>query len=359
MASDVVDWNLAISTGARVAPNGPDMELADAKAVVRQLRSLADEAVAPVRECTGLVTPDDAPAAAVVDRRGWIESNVDAFQYVLSPVLDRMRASGPSAVTEVGSRVTGVQMGMVLGWLSGKVLGQYEALVPAGATPRLMLVAPNIVKVAQTLEVDDRDFQLWVCLHEETHRVQFTAVPWLSDFFAGEVRSLVAAVDVPVSELMKRSTELMGAAIEIMRGKDGVTALLKAVQTPEQREAFDRISALMTLLEGHADVVMDEVGPEIVPSVELIRSRFNERRKSPGAFDSVARKALGMDAKMRQYSEGAAFVRAVTDEIGMNGFNKVWESPATLPTLAEIAYPNDWVARMATDAVPDLPDLPS
>lgn len=347
MATDIVDWNLALSTGERLAPKGPDMNLADAKSTVRQLRQLATEAIDPVRECTGLVAPADAPPAAVIDRKVWIESNIDAFRFVLHPVLDRVRASEPNpAVTEVGSRLTALQMGAVLGWLSGKVLGQYEALVPAGQTPRLMLIAPNIVHVAQMLGVDQRDFQLWVCLHEETHRVQFTAVPWLSDYFASETRTLVAAIDVPASELLSKSGQLLGAVMQVLRGNEGAQALLLSVLSPTQREVFDRISALMTLLEGHADVVMDEVGPEVVPSVATIRARFNERRKQPGATDSIIRKVLGMDAKMRQYSEGAAFVRAAIDEVGMSGFNAVWDKPANLPTLPEIATPSDWVKRV-------------
>ena len=347
MALDVIDWDLALSTGTRLAPKGPDLGLTEAKAVVAQLRMVADEAVAPVRECTGLVTPANAPAAVVVDRRGWIESNITAFRFVLSPILDRIRESeGSAGVTEVGSRVTAVQMGAVLAWLSGKVLGQYEALGVPGAESKLMLVAPNIVKVADALEVDQRDFQMWVALHEETHRVQFTAVPWLSEHFATEVASLVAAVDVPASEIMGKSRERFVALVSILRGKDGPQALLKAVQSPEQRDTFDRLSAFMTLLEGHADVVMDEVGPAIVPSVELIRQRFNARREQPGAMDSVVRKMLGMDAKMRQYSEGAAFVKEVVASVGMTGFNSVWESPAALPTLAEIATPSAWVQRV-------------
>ena len=351
MAADVIDWDLAISTGVRLAPKGPHLNLDDARGVVKQLRLLADQAATPVRECTGMITPLDAPPAAVVDRRGWIESNVEAFRFVLSPVLDRVRSGGPSAVTEVGSRVTAVQMGAVLGWLSGKVLGQYEAVVAPGSSPRLMLVAPNIVKVAETLEVDARDFQMWVALHEETHRVQFTAVPWLRDHFSSEIRSMVSAVDVPASEILKRARHVMAALVQVMRGKDGATALLKAVQTPAQQAVFDRLTALMTLLEGHADVVMDEVGPSIVPSVALIRQRFDVRRTQPGALDSIARRLIGMDAKLRQYSEGAEFVREVMTTKGMAGFNEVWESPASLPSLAEIAKPSDWIARVHAPAV--------
>ncbi len=347
MPSDVVDWELAITTGSRLAPKGPDMPLAEARGIVRELRELADQAVGPVRECTGLVSPSDAPAADVVDRPAWIRSNIEAFEFVLEPILDRLRvAAGTGGVAEVGSRVTAIQLGAVLGWLSGKVLGQYEALTPLGKAPRLMLVAPNIVKVADTLEVDRRDFSMWVALHEETHRVQFTAVPWLSNYMAGEIRALVVGVDMPVDELLRRSRKLFFAVIQVLRGKAESTEVMKALQTPAQQAIFDQLTAFMSLLEGHADVVMDEVGPAIVPSVETIRKRFDERRANPGVMDSLTRRMLGMDAKMRQYSDGAKFVRSVMEQVGMEGFNRVWEGPSTLPSSAEIAQPDLWVARV-------------
>lgn len=348
MAADIIDWELALRTGRRFAPKGPQTSLAAALDTVEAIRGHARAAVAPVRECTGLISPAAAPEAIVVDRAAWIESNIEAFRFVLAPILDRVRGDSPAAGlgAEVGSRATAVQLGAVLGWLSGKVLGQYEALAPWGAPARLLLVAPNIVEVAEAIGADPTDFQLWVCLHEETHRVQFTAVPWLADHFAAQVQSLVAASDVPGSEYLKRTGAILAAFVEVARGRDGATALLRAAQSPQQRAIFDNITALMTLLEGHADVVMDDVGPQVVPSVASIRAGFEQRRENPGAIDSVLRRLLGMDAKLRQYSEGAAFVRGAMAEVGMAGFNRVWESAEQLPTLAEIAAPRQWVARV-------------
>lgn len=347
MAEDVIDWDLALATGTRLSPKGPVLSLEEAKASVAVLRDQANEAVGYVRECTGLVTPEDAPDAAVVDRSAWIDSNLESFRHVLHPVLNRLRSSSSSpVVTGVGSRLTAVQMGGVLAWMSGKVLGQYEALVPARQAPRLMLVAPNIVGVADQLGVDRGEFGLWVCLHEETHRVQFTAVDWLSDYFADQTRELVAAVDVPAKEMLRHSKALLAALAKVLRGGDGANAIFLAVLSEEQRRVYDRLSALMTLLEGHADVVMDEVGPGAVPSVETIRERFDRRRNEPGAFDSVARKVFGMDAKLRQYSEGALFVRAVVDKVGMDGFNQIWTDASTLPTLPELETPDLWIKRV-------------
>jgi coenzyme F420 biosynthesis associated uncharacterized protein len=215
---------------------------------------------------------------------------------------------------------------------------------------RLLLVAPNIVAVERELDVDPHDFRLWVCLHEETHRTQFTAVPWLRDHIEGEIQTFLAQTDMDPATLLERLREAAGSlpgfggsAEEESEGG----SLMDLVQSPEQREILARLTAVMSLLEGHADVVMDGVGPQVVPSVAEIREKFQQRRaKGTGRLDALLRKALGLDAKMRQYQDGAVFVRAAVDAVGMAGFNRVWTSPNTLPTKEEIHNPAAWVARI-------------
>jgi coenzyme F420 biosynthesis associated uncharacterized protein len=220
------------------------------------------------------------------------------------------------------------------------------AAPPATATAgRLLLVAPNIVHVESELHVDPTDFRLWVCLHEETHRVQFTAVPWMREHIHGEIARLVETVDVDPSRLAGLLGEGVKRIGDLVRGEDEVS-LLDLVQTPEQKEVVDRITGVMSLLEGHADVVMDGVGPSVIPSVATIRRKFNQRRKGTSTLDRVLRRLLGLDAKMAQYRNGAAFVRAVTDQVGMDGFNAVWATPEHLPSKAEIGDPEAWVARV-------------
>jgi coenzyme F420 biosynthesis associated uncharacterized protein len=260
-----------------------------------------------------------------------------------------------------------MEAGALLGYLSGKVLGQFDpfwdgAAGPAGSTPaggtratgaelepapvgRLLLVAPNIVHVERELGVDPHDFRLWVCLHEETHRVQFTAVSWLRDHLHNEIRALIDATDFDVSRLAALARDGLEQVGRLVRGDQDVS-LLDVLQTRAQREIVERITATMSLLEGHADVVMDGVGPEVIPSVAVIREKFNERRKGGGSLDQLLRRLLGFDAKMRQYRDGAVFVRGVLDRVGMDGLNKVWTSPNTLPSRAEIGDPAAWVRRV-------------
>lgn len=347
MSRNIVDWGLANKVGGKMAPKGPHISLSQAYDVVAQIRTLSAESVQPVADCTGLKAPGNAPQAQVVDRKEWIASNVDSFAYLTAPLADRVQERGEAGlIDEVGSKATAVQLGAALGWMSGKVLGQYEALVAPGKDPRLLLNAPTMLSVADELEVDQRDFFLWVCLHEETHRLQFSAVPWMSGYMQSEIATLVVSADLSTSAALGQFTAVARKLAEVLRGKGDMTELAKAVAGPGGAKAFDALLALMTLLEGHADVVMDAVGPEVVPSVSQIRERFNERRTNPRLVDGVMRRALGMDGKLKQYSEGAAFVQTVIDLVGMESFNKVWESPETLPTRSEIQNPDEWVTRV-------------
>lgn len=345
-----IDWDLAVATARRLAPKGPDLPPDETRSAVAMLRDLARAAVEPVRGVTGMVAPEDSPAV-VVDRSGWIASNVSGMRVVLSSwedFADKTEAA-PAVVRSLGSRGTALQLGAVLAWMSGKVLGQFETFTDPGEQRRLLLVAPTIVHVEQQLEVPERDFRFWVCLHEETHRVQFGAVPWLADHLSDRLAALMEASDLGARESLQRLVAFGYALIRSMRA-DSDVSVVEAIQTPEQKVIFDELTALMSLLEGHADVVMDDVGPAVIPSVALIRERFSARRQQPGALDSFARKALGMDAKMRQYSDGAAFVRHVVDRVGMDGFNRVWTSPAALPSRAEIHEPDRWIDRVSGPA---------
>ncbi len=345
-----IDWDLAIATARRLAPKGPDLPADEARAAVAMLRDLSAEAIAPVRGVTGLTAPDSA-AATVVDRSGWIASNVNGMRVVLGEweTFSEKAEAAPAVVRSLGSRGTALQLGAVLAWLSGKVLGQFETFVDPGQQKRLLLVAPTIVNVERALDVPARDFRYWVCLHEETHRVQFGAVPWLAEHLTDRITALLDASDLSARETMQRLVAFGYALVRSLRS-DSDVSVIEAIQTPEQRVIFDELTALMSLLEGHADVVMDAVGPEVIPSVQLIRERFTTRRQQPGALDALARTALGMDAKLKQYSEGAAFVRGVVDRVGMSGFNRVWTSPAHLPTRADLHDPQAWLDRV--DALP-------
>ncbi len=383
----MVDWDLAVATAARLARPGPRVGRDEARAAVAELRRHAAAAERHVREYTRMgSTAVAGTPVLVVDRPGWVRANVAGFRTVVRPLTDKLAArradGGRAAATAVsaGARATGVEVGVVLAFLSGKVLGQYETFAPAElpaapdspeglfdqprrglAVPpgRLLLVAPNIVQVERELDVSPHDFRLWVCLHEEAHRTQFTAVPWLRDHIQSEVQDFLASTDVDPGAFLERLREAFGGVVPGLAGGrrrkggegggggGGPLSVTDLVQTPAQREILARLTAVMSLLEGHADVVMDGVGPAVVPSVAEIREKFQRRRdRGSGRLDLALRRLLGMDAKLRQYQDGAVFVRGVVERVGMDGFNRVWTSPNTLPTKEEVHDPASWVARV-------------
>jgi coenzyme F420 biosynthesis associated uncharacterized protein len=374
----MVDWDLAVTTANRFVRAGPDVSGDQAQQVVAELRDDARRSEGLVRSFTGLKAQTATAPVVVVDRPGWVQANADGFRTVMQPLIAKIvdqRGTPSAASAAIGSRITGLEAGALLGYLSGKVLGQFDPFWPGsplgeGSTPsrgsraptgvptqaagselapttagRMLLVAPNIVHVERELDVDPHDFRLWVCLHEETHRVQFTAVSWMREHLHNEIRALIDATDFDVSRLAAMARDGLEQVGRLVRGDEDVS-LLDLFQTRAQREIVDRITATMSLLEGHADVVMDGVGPEVIPTVAVIREKFNQRRKGGGSLDQLLRRLLGFDAKMRQYRDGAAFVRGVVDRVGMDAFNRVWTSPNTLPGKVEIGDPAAWVRRV-------------
>ena len=341
-----VDWKFAKTAGARLVPAGPDVSHEEAAATVAEIRELAAAAVDPVAATSRLTAPGHAPAPLVIDRPTWIEINADSMSALLDPALAAVasrRDKEPWAAAQaLGSKRTGAEAGGMLAFLSTKVLGQYD-IAPDG-NPALLLVAPNMMTTERDLDLVPRDFRLWVCLHEETHRVQFTAVPWLREHLISSARGLAGDL-MPDSESLKARFEQVTTQLPKVLSGEG-QGLAELVITPEQRARMAEVTAVMSLLEGHADVVMDDVGPEYVPTVATIRERFSKRRKGAGAADRLLRRLLGLEAKMRQYRDGAAFVREVQSTVGVEGFNAIWTSPETLPTALEITEPSAWVRRV-------------
>jgi coenzyme F420 biosynthesis associated uncharacterized protein len=346
-----VDWELARRTAARLVAPGPDVEPAAAMALVGRLRTDAAVAEGHVRDVTGMGAGLPLLPADVVDRPAWTEAALHGVAALTAGA--RLPASdatdGPlvtiSRTARTVTRATaGLQIGGLMAYLGSRVLGQYDPFGGPDGEGRLLLVAPNVYVAQRALDVPAGEFGMWVCLHEATHRLQFTAVPWLRDYFAGEVGRFLSPAESDRVDLLGRLPEVLKTVRTT--GADSL-AVVELLQGPEQRAVLDRLLALTTLLEGHADHVMDAAGPAVVPSVVTIRERFTARRRGGGLIDRLLRALLGVEAKVKQYAVGSAFTRQVVGAVGMDGFNRVWESPATLPTRAELAAPEDWLRRVA------------
>ncbi|HZY75503.1 MAG TPA: zinc-dependent metalloprotease [Jatrophihabitantaceae bacterium] len=343
----LIDWDVAAQVGRRLSPAPPSVSRASADRTVNELYHSAARAADHVAELTRLAEPQVTAATRVVDRPAWIDANAGGMRVVLAPIVERLRSEHPLGQVgeRIGGRVTGAQVGAVLGFLSGKVLGQFEFFDrPNG---QLLLVAPNLVAVERSLKVDPSDFRLWVCLHEVTHRVQFTAVPWLRQHMVDEITALTDAMETDPAALRHRLTTALGELGRTVRGNGDAEGLMAALATPEQRAILDRLTAFMSLVEGHAEYVMNAVDRSVIPTQHAIEQRFAARRRRGGnPLDRLLRRLLGMEAKTRQYVDGSAFVRSVVERVGVDDFNAVWTSRETLPTRAEIADPQRWIARV-------------
>ncbi|WP_100448694.1 zinc-dependent metalloprotease [Glycomyces xiaoerkulensis] len=345
-----VDWRTAASCSRAFIRGGPRMSPEGALDVVTDLHRHARTAIDLVADYSGL-TPDGGAPIEVVDRVRWSHINISGLRRLLIGLGASDAAADSSA--SAAAKVTGVQAGAVLAFLSSRVLGQFETFsTPSG---RLLFVAPNIVDVERRLRLPAREFRLWIAVHEAAHLMQFTAVPWMRDYFHGLIHRFFEAAEPEES-----SASQMGRAVrralsatrqepDRQRGAEGETDVMAAVTSPEQREAISRIQALMTLLEGHAESVMDGVGRTHIDHVELLRRRFDRRRAHPGALQRFLRQLLGLDAKLQQYAAGRRFVDRIVTERGIDGFNRIWETPEHLPSETEIERPDSWARRVLSE----------
>ncbi len=314
-----IDWTFAASTGRALVHPGPELSAVAIADVVAELRDAASRATGHVAEVTLLAGP--APSEVlVVDRASWVGSICQSARSMLAGVS----AEEPtSALDAARAKALGAQAGTVFAVISNRILGQFD---PFHDPARLLLVAPNVVAVERQLGVLTSDFRLWVCLHEETHRFQFGHAPWLKGHLLGLFTELLA-----------------GDELSFGWPKSGMS-LRDLITNPEQRDAFDQVTAVMSLLEGHADVMMDRVGTRVVPSYSAIRRLFEARRDQQG-WGAWIRRLLGFDLKREQYRDGAEFCRQVIEAAGVATLNRAFEAPGLLPTLAEIHDPQLWLHR--------------
>lgn len=381
----LINWEVATTAARRLVPPGPRLSRRAAAKEVADLRQAAKDSVGHVYEITGLEAARGLGEATsdvlVIDRPGWSEANATSFRELLSPALAAAAEKKPDLLREgsnsqvFGSAVTGAELGGILGFLSANVLGQFDPFHSSPSAPngRLLLVAPNIVSIAEQLQVDRSDFRLWVCLHEQTHRVQFAAAPWLGEHLREKITQLSTSTMTNTEGLPQRLVEALKSlraekkeqkknraaedpTVDDAAVSEGTAVseahavprnrLLEAIQSPEDREIMSHITAVMSLLEGHANVVMDAVDTSIVPTVKTIRSRFEDRGKHRSPLEKLIRKLLQMEAKAAQYRDGQKFVGHIVEKIGMAKFNTIWEAPENLPTEQELHNPDQWIERM-------------
>jgi coenzyme F420 biosynthesis associated uncharacterized protein len=338
----VIDWTLAsqIARGvARLQPAGDP-------APFELLEGPAAESERLVSAYTGLVPAAAVPAAEAVGRDEWVDANLRSLKGVLEPVSDRLgEGFGPlGGVVGTGlSALLAAEAGAISGFLAGRVLGQYEfPILDVDAPARLLFVAPNLGHAATQLEAEPEQLLRWVALHETTHALQFGAVPWLRGHLAACVTELLGGMSFQGGSLLKIPdlADLKGLADRVR--EDGIATLALG---PERKELFDGMQALMAVLEGYAEHVMDAVGDDVLDDLPALRGALNRRRRERSGFLRVLERLIGMDLKLRQYEQGKRFCDAVVARGGIDALNRAWDSPEAMPTLAELDDPVAWLER--------------
>jgi coenzyme F420 biosynthesis associated uncharacterized protein len=302
---------------------------------------------------TGLKPRIALPVPESVQRPAWIAANVDSMGALLDPIGERLAGASPLAgtVTKAAGALVSAEAGALTGYLSQRVLGQYDfAFADPDAPARLLFVAPNISRAAQRLEADPLELLTWIAFHEVTHAVQFTAVPWLRPYLAGLLQELLGALDLkidPRSLLKLPSIEELRGRVAAIR-QDG---LLGTLGGPAQRELLGRVQGVMGVIEGHAEHVMDVVGAQALPSLAELRTALDRRRRERPPLLALLERLIGLDAKMRQYEDGKRFCDAVATAGGPAALHRVFDGPEQLPSVAELHDPDAWMRRTGVHAL--------
>jgi coenzyme F420 biosynthesis associated uncharacterized protein len=345
--SSPVDWKVASAIARRVLTLKPPLDADRFSEVESDFAEATKRAEELVAEVTGLHPPGHAHAVTL-GRPEWVDANLASFERLLRPVLDKSSGSTWGRLireTPVGQQAAGAEVGLLLAWMSSRVLGQYDIVpgTPAG-DDAVYYVAPNVIEVERRHGFAPRDFRLWIAVHEVTHRAQFRAVEWMEEYFLGLVER-ATSITFDASSALDSLTRVIAAARrgENPLGDGGIVGLLAS---SEQLETVHEAQALMSLLEGHADVVMGAVGDDVIPGATRFAKVLAERRTKAKGATKLVQQLLGLEAKLRQYRDGEHFVDSVIAERKMAGFSRVFERAENLPTLEEIHDPARWIARI-------------
>jgi coenzyme F420 biosynthesis associated uncharacterized protein len=339
----IADWSTAVEIGRGVAGPGPRVERAARDRLREDVTTAVADAEAWIQDFTGLTLEGQRSRAWVMGRGTWIRRNTIGLQRLMEPLAARLLQEHPDR-SAIARKALGAQIGAVLGYVSRRVLGQFDVFLPPDDDGLIYFVGPNLIDVERRFGLPPGDFRRWVAIHEVTHRVQFGVAPWLRGYLGGLVDEYLATISLDASALrtqVQQALERAKSGAADLHGVGGILLLL----TPEQRAVFDKTQAMMSLLEGHASYVMHEVAREHVADVDRLRRALAERRKVRGVEKAVQR-AIAFDQKVAQYDAGERFVREVVARGGQDALNHVWASSANLPTRAEVAEPERWVTRV-------------
>jgi coenzyme F420 biosynthesis associated uncharacterized protein len=341
----MVDWALARRIAGLAAGQGTEEGPPFDAAV------LSAEMEGPVASYTRLALASPTPLAEVVSRAEWAALNLDTLSHILDPVAarldDRLGFAGPlaGALRAAAGATLAAEAGLVMGYLSSRVLGQYDvSLLGAETEPRLLFVDSNLSGAVRDLDVEADSFGRWICAHELTHVFQFQGVPWLREHMSGLLHRYVETLEVRIDSGSAGGLPALPDPARLVEAfREGGLAAL--VQSPEQRTLMEEIQAAMSVIEGYSEHVMDAIAADVIPDHEQLREAMDRRRRSRSAPQRIIERLLGFDVKLRQYEQGKSFADGVVELGGMEALNRVWSSPEALPSADELLHPESWLKR--------------
>ena len=339
----LIDWGSASSNARLVGGPGPKTTTSERDGLAEDLAQSVARAEVLVTELTQLATGTQPARAWVMSRGSWVDANLRSLERIMGPLMERLLAEHPSRKSW-RSKALCTQVGGLLGYVSRKVIGQYDVFLPPDDEGIIYFVGPNVIATERKASFVPRDFRLWVSVHEVTHRAQFTSAPWLRGYLSGMLDAYLSTIDVDPKQLLTNVQRALADATG--KGDLKGISMMLSVMTPEQRRIFDRMQAMMALLEGHASFVMNAVAASEIPTLAQLQRGLQDRRTGMGAMERTFQKTIGFDQKIKQYSIGEHFVREVVEAAGMDAFNQIWRGPETLPSPEEIAEPSRWLGRV-------------
>lgn len=347
----LIDWDQARSVALLVS-QWEQATISDRTMRREQYIRLVQRSEPLISDYLGVRLPQPISRIYVFDRREWLEANFTSFEQLFRPIEEiyernnGARGALATLFSDFNGRVIGAQIGVLLGFLGRRVLGQYDLslLSPEpGVNGALYYVEPNIARVQAQLGLNDEDFRLWIALHETTHAFEFEAYPWVRAYFNQLLREYFDQLNEQLENLGNGLVQLLSRMAQNWgAGQHWIEMML----TPQQRELFDKIQSLMSLVEGYSNHIMNAIGRQLLPSFDQIEHRVAQRQQSKTILEQLFNRLTGMDLKLAQYQQGEAFVNAVVDARGITFASRVWERVENLPTLDEIRNPQRWIARM-------------
>jgi coenzyme F420 biosynthesis associated uncharacterized protein len=358
-ATGLIDWERARSIAINMN-RGQALSAAERERLDAYYRQLVGRCVPVVAAYTRTDLPPTVERTYAFDRVDWINANLDAFRSLFAPIeeLHAQRDGHRSALAVLwgglNRSVVSAEIGLLLGYLARRVLGQYDMAL-LGREPvssgKLYYVEPNIRVLERVLGLPGDEFRSWLALHETTHAFEFEAHPWVRQHFNHLLGQYMEFLKVDAEQLTRGLTGLKVYAERLRNRRQGEESWLEALMTPEQRQLFQQMQALMCVIEGFSNHVMNAVGRDLLPTYDRIAQRFEARQRQRSAAEQLFARLTGLDLKLEQYRLGEVFVDRIVKERGHAALDLLWSGPESLPTMEEIRDPERWVARTAASAI--------